>query len=193
MKRTSLAALLAAPALLAFPGSSPAHPPQQCSYGMGCGGFCLNLWSKMHQHGPLFNYGPYYGYPPFCPYGPWNAYLQYDPSIGGPFGGGHGGGFGGGHGHDFYATHGDFTGHGGICTGGKHGGFHGTWSEGGWFHGHGAGAGCPSCGPGGCAVGALNPATTDAVARYAGAGRPADSAVFYPGLPTVMPAGGAAK
>jgi len=43
MKRTSLAALLAAPALLAFPGSSPAHPPQQCSYGMGCGGLRLNL------------------------------------------------------------------------------------------------------------------------------------------------------
>ena len=170
MKRTSLAALLAAPALLAFPGSSPAHPPQQCSYGMGCGGFCLNLWSKMHQHGPLFNYGPYYGYPPFEPYGPWNPYLQYTGPVG-DFGYAGGGG-----GHVKAPKHGNPH---PLCHGG--------------FHGHGAGAGCPSCGPGGCAVGALNPATTDAVARYAGAGRPADSAVFYPGLPTVMPAGGAAK
>jgi hypothetical protein len=158
------------------------------------------MWSKMHQHGPLYNYGPYYGYPPFCPYGPWNAYLQYN-------GAGYGGYGGGGHGHDFYAKHGDFTGHGGLCTGGKHAGgghghgVHGSWSEGGWFNGQDSG--CPSCGDGkhghhgsgcgGCKADAFDPRTTDPVTRYAGAGRPADSAVFYTGLPTITPAGGVAK
>ncbi len=78
MRRTTIAALLAAPLLLAFPGFTPANPPKQCYRGQGCGGFCLLNFSRIHQIGPLFNYGPYYGYPPFEPYGPWNAYLQYN-------------------------------------------------------------------------------------------------------------------
>ncbi len=132
MRRTLLAALLAAPLLLAFPSSTPANPPEQCLYGMGCGGFCLNLFGKIHQHGPLYNYGPYYGYPPFEPYGPWNAYLQYNPWY-----------------------YGDASGSG-CCGHGKLGGLlhshgcgscgcgwlHAGWLHGGWFHGHG----CLSCG-----------------------------------------------
>jgi len=192
MRRTSIAALLAAPLLLAFPGTTPANPPQQCFYGNRCGGFCLLNFSRMHQMGPLFNYGPYYGYPPFEPYGPWNSYLQYTGGYGGGGGHGHGGG------------HGDMSGHGGLC--GSHGGhgLHASWSEGGWFHGNG----CLSCGHGahgtggaaggcaGCKAEAFNPLTTDVVTRYTGAGSPANSVVFYAGLPAIEPvvtAGGIAK
>jgi hypothetical protein len=77
MMRILTAALLAAPVLLAAPGRAQAYGDGPCSYGYGCGGLCLNLFSRIHQHGPLFNYGPYYGYPPFEPQGPWDAYLHY--------------------------------------------------------------------------------------------------------------------
>lgn len=199
MKYTSIAVLLAALTLPAWPSSASANFPQQCGYGYGCGGLCLNMFSKLHQHGPLFNYGPYYGYPPFEPYGPWNAYLQYNPWY---YGNGAGGGRGlfGGHG----------LGHGcHLC------GLHAHWLHGGWFRGHGClscghggrftswlhglgGHGCHSCGHGGllhkgtgggcstCTASA-DPHTTDAVARYTGAGDPAESAVFYAGFPTLDP------
>ena len=190
MRRTSLAALLAAPVLLAFPGLVKAHPPQQCFAPFGCGGCCLGIFSKLHQHGPLFNYGPYYGYPPFEPYGPWNSYLQYTGGFGGyGYGGGHG------HGHGGYG-HGDMAGRGGICTGGGLG-WHSSWSGGGWFHGHGAkDIPCGSCT--GCAPTPFNPASTDPASRYAGAGAPENMAVFYAGLPaiqstTVAPATGYGK
>jgi len=209
MKRTSLAVVLAAPLLLVCPTTSPAHPPCQCSYGTGSCGICLNMFSWMHQHGPLFNYGPYYGYPPFEPYGPWNAYLQYNPWYwGNPYGEGGGGGKEFGHGGL----------KGGKCSGcGLFEGWHCSWLHGGWFHGshcwgcgHGGWLkglkGCKSCGSGvtvsgGCASckqAAFNPQTTDPVTRLAGAGNPADSAVFYAGLPAldpnaVSPAGGLAK
>ncbi len=118
MRRITLAALVAAPLLLATPGRVAAYPPgstgHPCSYGMACGAICLGLFSKMHQHGPLYNYGPYYGYAPFSPHGPWNEYLQWTGENYGPgdckgskkslfgnphplFGGGLGAGCGGGH------------------------------------------------------------------------------------------------
>ena len=78
MRRILTAALLAAPLLLAAPGSAQAFGDGPCSYGYGCGGLCLNLFSRIHQHGPLYNYGPYCGYPPFDPYGPWDSYLHYN-------------------------------------------------------------------------------------------------------------------
>jgi len=78
MTRLMTAALLAAPVLLAASGRASAYGDTACSYGAGCGGLCLNLFSRIHQHGPLFNYGPYYGYPPFEPYGPWDAWLHYN-------------------------------------------------------------------------------------------------------------------
>jgi hypothetical protein len=197
MRLTSLAALLAAPVLLAFPGTTPANPPKQCYAPLGgcSSGFCLSLFSRMHQHGPLFNYGPYYGYPPFEPYGAWNAYLQYNPWYYGGQSGGHG------HGHGYS----DKAGHGGICNGG---GWHGSWLHGGWFHGRGCascgdtslfhGHGAPAGGCAGCKAAAFNPTTTDPLTRYAGVGSPADAAGFYSGLPTiyptgVAPAGGIAK
>jgi len=201
MRRTSLAALLALPVLLVFSSLAHAHPPKQCFSPFGFGGFCPGIFSKLHQHGPLFNYGPYYGYPPFEPYGPWNQYLQY---TGGYGNGGHGGG---GHGHGGHGGHGDMAGRGGICTGGG-AGCHSSWLGGGWFHG----AGCASCGhtslfhghgaPAGdctsCQSTAFNPATTNPVSRYAGAGAPSNSAIYYAGLPTIQSpviatAGGYAK
>ena len=88
MRRILTPALLAALLLLAVPGPAGAWDGP-CSYGLGCpGGVCLNLFSRIHQHGPLYNYGPYYGYPPFCPYGPWDAYLHYQ-AQGAAVGGGH--------------------------------------------------------------------------------------------------------
>ena len=191
-----MAALLAAPLLLVFSGSLTANPPTQCYYGHGCGGFCMNLFGKMHQHGPLFNYGPYYGYPPFEPYGPWNAYLQYNPWY---YGNGYGGG---GHAGLF---HGHLHGHGCWSCG-----LHANWLHGGWFHGHGClscgthslfhhghfAGGCSSCGHtgllhghkshcDGCKADAT-PTTTDPVARFTGAGTPQESASFYAALPTLM-------
>ena len=207
MRRTSIAALLAAPLLLALPGYTPANPPEQCYRGQRCGGFCVLHFSRIHQVGPLFNYGPYYGYPPFEPYGPWNAYLQY---MGGNDYGGHGHGHGG---HGDKAGHGGIWGHGGCGACGGHG-FHAAWSGGGWFKGHGClscgkggfigghgshGKGCGACATStaGCMADAFDPATTDAVTRYAGSGSPANSAVFYTALPSIDPAltlaGGIAK
>ena len=75
MRQLTTAALLAA-ALLFVGTSSASANDGPCTYGYGCGGICLGLFSKIHQHGPLYNYGPYYGYPPFEPYGPWNPYLR---------------------------------------------------------------------------------------------------------------------
>jgi hypothetical protein len=206
MKRTSLAALLAAPLLLAFSSFSAAQPPRCPAYGFSPGGIPLTMFSCIHQHGPLFNYGPYYGYPPFEPYGPWNAYLQYNPWYYG----------------DPYANAGGKNWH--LCNG-KLGsllhrdrdgcstcGWHKAWRQGGWFRGHE----CLSCGhkgvlaghgswlhghtAGGCAGGActasndgaeptlaLNPETTDPLTRFAGAGNPVDFTGFYSGLPTLNP------
>jgi hypothetical protein len=190
MKCTSLAALLAAPVLLVFSGITHANPPKQCFSPFGTGGVCLGIFSKLHQHGPLFNYGPYYGYPPFEPYGYWNQYLQYT----GPFPG-NGGGHGHGHGHGYR----DFSGRGGICNGGH---MHGSWSHGGWFHGDGCGKhglfhghkswlhhGSSGGDCTGCQPTAFNPSTTDPVSRYAGAGAAGHSAAYYAGLPTINPTG----
>lgn len=207
MKHTSTAVLLAALVYAGWPSAASANHPKQC------GPFCTNLFQKIHQHGPLFNYGPYYGYPPFEPYGPWNSYLQYNPwYYGDPNAGGRGGLFGGhglghgcrgcGHGqHACWASGGWFRGHGCLSCGhhgGKGGGFgcfgcghharkesvHGCKQCGhgghGLFHHHGKG-GCSSC-----AV-VIDPATTDAVARYAGVGDPAASASYYTGLPSLDP------
>ena len=173
MRRTLIAPLLAALALLVFPAITFAHPPKQCFSPFGFGGFCPGIFSKLHEHGPLFNYGPYYGYPPFEPYGNWNAYLQYTGPIPQPSSGGHGH-YHGGHGD------GDMAGRGGICNGG---GLHSSWSGGGWFHGHGSkgtAGGCSGCQ-------AFNPSATDPVSRFAGAGIPGNSAVYYAGLPVLQP------
>ena len=202
MRRLSITGLLAA-WLLASPGGAPANPPEQCGYGYGPAGyFAFGWFSKIHQHGPLFNYGPYYGYPPFEPYGPWNAYLQYNPwYYGQPDGG--------------KAHH--AWGHRLHLGCGSHCCWHAHWGHGGWFHGHGclscghgkllAGHGgwghlraghCKSCGTGhslriagGCAsaqASAFDPAVADPVGRLAGAGNPIDSAAFYAGFPALDPA-----
>ena len=68
--------LLAAAATILF-ASAPASAGDHAVAGFKWSGICLTCFSKIHQHGPLFNYGPYFGYPPFEPYGPWNQYLQY--------------------------------------------------------------------------------------------------------------------
>ena len=196
MRRTSLAALLAAPILLMSPANLPANPPKQCYAPYSCGA-CMGFFSKLHQHGPLFNYGPYYGYPPFEPYGPWNAYLQYNPWYYGTGGGS------GGHGHG-----GLFH---GRCAGDGCGHFHKNWLHGGWFRGHGClscgshglfngglfgGHGCKSCGKvhaDGCSTCTADAGTTDPLTRFAGAGSPKDYAGFYSALPSlaeVTPAGG---
>jgi hypothetical protein len=207
MRRTSFAALFAAPLLLAFPGSASANPPTQCHYGFGCPtGFCLGLFSKLHQHGPLFNYGPYYGYPPFEPYGPWNSYLQYNPWAD-PY--------------NWPALYGDQQyGNGSGYGHGKGCGFHGCWSAGGWFKAHvvpglpcwlqgkGAchGGGCHTgkchtgdCGTGGCGTagcatgGCSHHSVGDPVGRFSGVGQASHSAGLYDGLPTILPASAFAR
>jgi hypothetical protein len=215
MKRTLLAAIPATLAFVVFSGVASANPRQPCYYGYGCGGFCLNMFAKMHQHGPLFNYGPYYGYPPFEPYGPWNAYLQYNPwYYGMPYGHGHChnglglkdklhglfhkhgcGGCGLAEGWHSHFKHGGwFNGHGcfsGCRKGDKHGGDGCGHENGGLFHkphGKGCDPGCaPACPPADCKAAAFDPETTDPVTRYAGAGSPIQSAGFYAGLPTLDP------
>lgn len=78
MKKLTVASLLAIPLLFAI--SSKAQAQHQFPFpNMGCGGFCMGLFGKIHQHGPLFNYGPYQGYYPFEPYGPWTSDLRYNP------------------------------------------------------------------------------------------------------------------
>jgi len=189
MRRTSIAALLAAPLLLAIPSQTFANPPGPCFTHFGCGGKCVSWFSKLHQHGPLFNYGPYYGYPPFEPYGPWNAYLQYNPYYYGQGGRSHG--------HSWNLG-GKSCGVGGGC------GWHAGWRDGGWFKGHG----CLSCGhhnwfhkkscstsdcgtapaTTGCTtVAYFDPAKTDVATRYTGSGTADTSAVFYAGLPSLDP------
>jgi len=226
MRRISLVALFAAPLLFmvsvsAWPSPARANPPTQCHFGSGRPtGFCLGLFSKLHQHGPLFNYGPYYGYPPFEPYGPWNPYLQYnpwaDPRLW-PALNGHGAG--------------------GSCAGC---GFHGCWSLGGWFKAHLlsglscrlpcrggchtggchtggcltsrchtggcyggtcglGGCGTPGCHTGGCHTGGCHTggpshqSVSDPVHRFSGIGEAGDSAVFYDTLPTILPASAFAR
>ncbi len=231
MRHTLFAALTAGSLLVVFQVPTHANPPQQCSFGMGCGGKCMMLFSKLHQHGPLFNYGPYYGYPPFEPYGPWNAYLQYNPwYYGNPYANAGNGGNGNGNGlgglfHRLQNRDGCGFGHGGC---------HANWLQGGWFRGNnclscghgwlkshfggchscghtsllkGHSTGCNSCGhtghglktghifkhnSGGCSSGScstptLDPATTDAISRYTGAGDANEFAVFYNGMPTLNP------
>ncbi len=73
------------------------------------------------------------------------------------------------------------------------GSWHASWLQGGWFRGHSwqplppvnlfHKPGCKSCG-GVAQVEPLAP-TGDASARYVGAGSPAQSAVYYPALPTL--------
>jgi hypothetical protein len=199
MKRTSVAALL----LLALPGLTHANPPRQCFAYMGFGGYGMGLFSKLHQHGPLFNYGPYYGYPPFEPYGPWNAYLQYNP---------------------WYYYQGDrVRGHhfGHRCGSDHCRGMHACWLRGGWFQGRdnlSCGQSCDrhwglcrkaqSCNP--CTASsccsappaAAKPAapepkevkpiafdpTDDPAVRFTGVGFAETGAVYYSGLPALNPA-----
>ena len=86
MNRMFRAGLLALPLLLAAGQTTSANPPgfgfPGTRFGgcnqFGCGGFCLNLFPHMSQHGPLVNYGPYSGYYPFAPYGPWDENLRYN-------------------------------------------------------------------------------------------------------------------
>lgn len=219
MRYTSIAVVLGTLVLLAVPVPVEASNPAANSflYGGTNGPNCIAaLTCRLHQHGPLYNYGPYYGYPPFEPYGPWNAYLQYNPwYYGMPNGGG------GCCNKD--CSVGDISGHGPLCPGwsclnccyGCSNLWHSCWSNGGWFHG------CSSCCHGGlftgccgwchpcksCANGSatpaaqtlplkqasFNPATTDPVSRYSGAGNAQDFAHFYSGLPSLTLTGGVAK
>lgn len=181
MRRLSTAALLAVPLLfVATPQTASANPPYS---GFGCGDFCLGMFRKIHQHGPLFNYGPYYGYYPFTPYGPWDQYLRYDPNFyGTPASGARGLGL-------FHGSH--LHGHKGCSSCGF---FHASWLQGGWFKGHNWLAGskhghaapsCSSCG--GVASAAPLQPTGDVTARYSGFGSAAQSAVFYGSTPTLNP------
>lgn len=198
MIRTSFAAALAVPVLLAVPiSSASANPPVAANFG--CGGYCFKLFPHLHQHGPLFNYGPYYGYYPFAPYGPWDQYLRYDPNFYGEAGAQGGGNYYGrnpylfnGQGH---GSKGGFGGHGG-CT--SCGFWHASWNLGGWFRGHqwlNGGFGCKSCGgsvaPTGCSgcgsKVAAQPAVVDPLTRYNGFGSPLQSAGYYAGAPALNP------
>lgn len=199
MIRTSFAAALAVPILLAVPiSSASANPPVAANFG--CGGYCFKLFPHLHQHGPLYNYGPYYGYYPFAPYGPWDQYLRYDPYFYGDPGAAGGGAFGknpylfGGHG-----GRGGFGGKDGCSSCGF---WHASWNFGGWFRGHQwlqGGFGCKSCGgshaKGDCdGCGAAAPAAhADPVQRCNGIGNPAQSAVFYAGVPALNPLAAQAK
>ena len=190
MRRILTAALLAAPLLLAAPGVASANPGP-CTFGYGCGGFCLRIFPHIHQHGPLYNYGPYYGYPPFEPYGYWNPYLQYTGPVGPQGGGGvaHGGkhhGLGGcGGGHSLFGHGCSSCGHQGLLNGGL---FHGGLN---WGLHKGSHGGCSSCGQ----AAAMDVNAGNAIDRYAGYGDPSASAAYYVGTPTltdpaaVMPAG----
>ena len=142
MRRILTPALLAAPLLLAVPGPAGAWDGP-CSYGPGCpGGVCLNMFSRIHQHGPLYNYGPYCGYYPFSPYGPWDAYLHY---------------------HDQGAAVG---GHAKVKHGNPHPLFHGGLSS--LFHHKGVpGDGCDTGGgTGACAAPGAAPTTAPTATAY---------------------------
>lgn len=197
MRRLSLAALLAAPLLLVGPGGATANPIE--SRGFGCGGYCLGMFSNIHQHGPLFNYGPYYGYYPFKPYGPWDAYLRYDPFFyGDPYANWNAAD------SNMYGRNPHFpylrgllhVPHIGLLHHGCHscGFWHASWLHGGWFRGHawlhgGFGhkhhSGCSTCG----GLAEVAPAAPgDPVARYSGIGDPSQSTIFYAATPTLNPA-----
>jgi hypothetical protein len=160
MRRILTASLFAVPLLVTSPGSASANNGP-CTFGLGCGGICLNLFPRMHQHGPLYNYGPYCGYYPFTPYGPWNPYLQYE------------GGYAEG-GKAPKVKHGNPH---PLCPGGL---FHGRLA--GLFHKHhgacDAGAGCDTCAP---SAAAATPSPTPAPAPPAPAQPTAYSG--YPGYP----------
>lgn len=195
MRRLLLAALLAAPFLLAGSGTARANPLGAEFFGCrGYAGHCFKMFPFIHQHGPLFNYGPYYGYYPFCPYGPWDAYLRYDPSFYGDRTAA-GDVFGLNpalrHYHNTFSSlfHHDWFHRGGSCNF-----FHASWLQGGWFRGHkwldgghgcGHQRGCSSCG--GVAVAPQPAPTGDPAARYSGIGHPAQSAAFYAATPTLDP------
>ena len=160
MRRITLAALLAAPLLLAAPGRAAANDHPCFGGPFGCGGFCVGMFSKIHQHGPLYNYGPYCGYAPFAPYGPWNQYLQWTGENYGPenckggkkslTGNPHplfGGGCGGGYSPLLSHFHKGKCGDGGCGT-----------------------TGCSSCGG---RVAAAEPPAPAAMGQYAGYGYPA--------------------
>lgn len=177
MTRIAAAVLLAIPLLVGTAGTTAANDGP-CTFGLGCGGHCLRLFPRIHQHGPLFNYGPYYGYPPFEPYGYWNSYLQYTGPVPDPvYGYGTGGGnyygwrnggnphtFGGGFPHPVRGGAGLLHGGGGIIHGHKHGG------------------GCSTCGT--VAGNYLN--TGNALDRYTGVGDPAASKAYYADAPTTV-------
>jgi hypothetical protein len=198
MIRTSLAAALAVPILLAVPlSSASANPPVAKNFG--CGGYCFKLFPHLHQHGPLFNYGPYYGYYPFAPYGPWDQYLRYDPNFYGDAGAQAGGNYFGKNPYLFTGNGlGGRGGHGGCSSCGF---WHASWTFGGWFRGHQwlqGGFGCKSCGGSaapatsecnGCTAPA-HAAHADPVARYNGVGNPAQSSGFYAGVPALNPLAG---
>lgn len=173
MRRIATAALLAAPLLLGSAGTASANNGP-CTFGYGCPGFCLRLFSNLHQHGPLFNYGPYYGYPPFEPYGYWNSYLHYTGPVPAY---GHGGAAGAG---AYGWIHGGYPrtfGHGNPHPHFGHGGgllHHG----GGLFHKH---SGCSNCET--TAGNYLN--SGDAIDRYNGVGTPAASAAYYAESPAL--------
>ena len=210
MRRLATAALLAAFLLLAGTGVAPPNPGP-CTYGFGCGGFCLNIFPRIHQHGPLYNYGPYYGYPPFEPYGYWNAYLQYTGPVG-PYCAGCGGC---GHGHDkwghgnMHALLGSGLGHG-CHSCGHEGRAHERLLGGELFQhvgllerlnrlGHdsccGQSGGCQSSGAAAHHHLTAGPVTD----RYTGYGEPDASDAYYVGTPnvmysnTVLPAGYSAR
>lgn len=197
MRRSLAAAALAAPLLLlgygglAVAGNLFGLLPNQgpCSYGMGCGGCCLNMFPRIHQHGPLYNYGPYYGYPPFEPYGPWNAYLHYNPAFFGTGDGGHGGhAKGNGNPHPLFGSHGGGLLHGnrGCGTAGCGGG---GLLHGGKLGGGHKGSSCSSCGCVATAAAHVN--SGPALARYNGYGSPEASTAYYYGtVGLTQPEGG---
>jgi hypothetical protein len=172
MRHFATAALLAAPLLAGAAGTAAANNGP-CTFGLGCGGTCLLMFPRIHQHGPLYNYGPYYGYPPFEPYGYWNSYLQYTGPVPPP------GGYGVGAGaygwiHGGYGGHPHHAGKGDACPscGGGH-----------LHHGHGhKDTGCSSCGAAAAAY--LN--SGNALDRYTGHGAAAASAAFYADGPAAV-------
>lgn len=169
MRRIATVALLAAPLLLGTSSVASAHDGPR-TFGLGWMGWGLQIFPRIHQHGPLFNYGPYYGYPPFEPYGYWNSYLQYTGPVpppnyngagAGAYGWIHGGyGWGAGHGHQLF-----------------HGG-HGK-------HGHHKSGGCSSC------EAAAEGYVTSGIAldRYNGVGSAAASGAYYAETPALLSPG----
>jgi hypothetical protein len=206
MRRISVAALFAAPLLLLAGSGTTQANPNSCSAGFGCGGFCLNLFSGIHQHGPLYNYGPYYGYYPFKPYGPWDAYLRYDPffygdpyanwnantrDAGNQYGRNQNVPYWHGLPRPSWPTFNLFN-RGGCSSCSFH---HASWLQGGWFRGHSwlhgsrhsvSQPACSSCG--GVATATPTIANGDVMTRYSGVGNPAQSALFYSATPTLNPA-----